>query len=228
MCKICSREIVELIEPVKGKRYYYCMQCSFIGLAEEYYLSLERERERYLLHQNSWHDERYVAMFEQFMQKSIFPFHDHIRAALDFGSGPQPVLARCLSGHGIEVDIYDIYFASEQVYLHRTYDLITCTEVLEHLANPLPVFVLLKELLNPGGILAVMTLFHPVEQPLTSQGVELFFNWWYRRDATHISFFRPETFCYLATLFDLELIYSDGKNTLTFRKKPHIEVSPRI
>jgi 2-polyprenyl-3-methyl-5-hydroxy-6-metoxy-1,4-benzoquinol methylase len=108
------------------------------------------------------------------------------------------------------------------VYPDKTYDLITCTEVLEHLKDPLETLRMLKDRLNPGGILAVMTLFHPVydisstPDPLPCEKV--FKAWWYRRDPTHISFFRPETFYHAARLLDMTILIMDEKNTVSYRK----------
>ncbi len=159
-------------------------------------------------------------MLEQFIAKSIHPFHPHIQTALDFGSGPGPVLASLLKKRGYDVHVYDPYFAPEKIYFGHTYDLITCTEVLEHLKNPFETLTLLKELLNPGGILAIMTLFHPLQTPVAAQ----FFQWWYRRDATHISFFTPKTFHYIAKVLNLELMMIDQKNTLSLKvKSPSLE-----
>ena len=152
-------------------------------------------------------------MFKKFIDKAITPYLDnpHNKKALDFGCGPGPVLAVLLRRMGLEVDIYDIYFAPEKVYENKTYDLITATEVFEHLKDPFSSTNLLKNHLKEGGILAVMTLFHPDN---TSE----FKKWWYRRDPTHISFYRPETFKVLGGLLGLEILMCDDKNTLVMRK----------
>ncbi|UCH97166.1 MAG: hypothetical protein JSV88_10035 [Candidatus Aminicenantes bacterium] len=72
------------------------------------------------------------------------------------------------------------------------------------------------------GILAVMTLFHPVYELSAAPGQlpceTVFKDWWYRRDPTHISFFRPETFYYIARLLDMTILIMDQKNTVSFRK----------
>jgi SAM-dependent methyltransferase len=182
----------------------------------------EQEQKRYLRHTNTLEDTGYVDMLKTFINKSVTPFQQNIKTALDFGSGPEPVLSQLLREMGYETDIYDIYFAPEKVYLNKTYDLITCTEVLEHLKKPLETLRMLKDHLNPGGILAVMTLFHPVYElsaaPDRLPCETVFKDWWYRRDPTHISFFRPETFYYIAKLLDMTILIMDEKNTVSFRK----------
>ncbi|MBO8138417.1 MAG: methyltransferase domain-containing protein [Desulfotomaculum sp.] len=48
---------------------------------------------------------------------------------------------------------------------------------------------LLKEHLAAKGILALMTLYHNNHN---------FKNWWYRQDKTHICFYSPKTFSWIA------------------------------
>ena len=144
------------------------------------------EKRLYCNHNNSFANEGYVRMFRKFIDDFIEPYSGEMKTALDFGSGPGPVLATLLREHGMDVDIYDVYFSPEKSYENKTYDLITCTEVLEHLKDPLPTLRLLVDHLNSQGILAVTTMFHP--------GVgEEFQNWWYRRDRTHICFYTNRT-----------------------------------
>jgi len=185
---------------------------------EAFILSPQQEQERYLQHTNSPEDTGYVDMLHQFLSKCVFPFHDRIRTALDYGCGPGPVLAGILTDMNIRTDSYDPYFAPHEIYRGKTYSLITCTEVVEHLRDPLPVLQKLGALLEPGGLLAIMTLFHPVDNSNQEEGERLFKNWWYRRDPTHISFFNRDTFTHISSLLGLNMIYIDHKNSLTLQK----------
>jgi len=214
-CKICSNGIRAIYDRQFNLNYYHCSRCGFIAMDPGGILSREKEKARYLDHINTPGDPGYVAMLQTFLEKSVFPFHASITTALDFGSGPGPVLADILREKGCAVDIYDPYFAPEPVYKNKAYSLITCTEVLEHLEHPLETLQMLKGHLAPTGVLAVMTLFHPVDG--TAEGDAAFKKWWYRRDPTHISFFRPETFRYIAGELGLALLMCDNRNTLSFR-----------
>ncbi|NQU18321.1 MAG: class I SAM-dependent methyltransferase, partial [Candidatus Saganbacteria bacterium] len=113
-----------------------------------------------------------------------------------------------LRKEGFRTDIYDKYFSPEKVYTNKKYDLITATEVFEHLKDPVAILKLLKSHLNKNGVLAVMTLFHPKD-------IEQFKKWWYRRDSTHIAFYTPKTFEYMASLFKMDSKVVDKKNILT-------------
>ncbi len=221
-CKICSNHVRAIYDEQFDVNYYYCGSCRFLFMDDKNILPPEQEQQRYLRHTNTLEDTGYVDMLKTFINKSITPFQQNIKTALDFGSGPGPVLSQLLREMGYETDIYDIYFAPGKVYKGKTYDLITCTEVVEHLKDPLETLRRLKDRLNPGGILAVMTLFHPVydisSTPEQLPCEKVFKDWWYRRDPTHISFFRPETFYHVARLLDITILMMDQKNTVSFRK----------
>lgn len=73
------------------------------------------------------------------------------------------------------------------------YDFITCTEAAEHFHHPAAEFGRLAPLPAPGGWLALMTSF-------LNDDVQ-FAQWHYRRDPTHVVFYRPATFRHLARLY---------------------------
>jgi hypothetical protein len=210
-CKICAGE-TELLRDKKFKiDYYICSYCEYIFMDEVALVSPEQEVARYNEHNNSMENEGYVNMFKEFLKIAVDPYAEQIKTALDFGCGPGPVLSTLLQQKGFEVDTYDPYFAPEEIYKNKCYDLITATEVFEHLQDPLQTARLLKEHLTNGGILAIMTMFHPGD-------AAAFSSWWYRRDSTHISFFRPRTLTVLAELLGLKVLTFDRKNVCVLTK----------
>jgi len=204
-CKICSGETTVLRDEKFEIDYYSCNHCYYIFSDDKDIVSPEKEISLYRQHNNTMENEGYVNMFKEFIKITVDPYAERIKTALDFGCGPGPVLAALLKKRGFEVDIYDPYFAPDKVYEEKSYDLITSTEVFEHLQDPLGTAALLKKHLRNNGILAIMTLFHPGDK-------DLFLKWWYRHDPTHISFYRPETFEVLANKLNLEVLTVDGKN----------------
>jgi len=98
------------------------------------------------------------------------------------------------------------------VYEGRLYDFIVSTEVIEHVKDPKAILELFHEHLKPGGVAAIMTLFHEDED-------EKFLKWWYRRDVTHISFFIRRTFEVLAEEIGFDLVFCDDKRYITLRKQ---------
>ena len=157
--------------------------------------------------------------FYKFIQASGIDKLKDINNALDFGCGPEPVLKVLLNRLGLEVDIFDLYFFPQEVFINKKYDLITCTEVFEHLKNPLDTLVLLESLLNENGILAVKTLFHTTCND--------FRNWWYRRDSTHICFYSQHTFKWIEDHFNFIIELIDNNSICVFRKKI-VTIKPNI
>lgn len=190
--------------------YYHCSTCDLIALDEGYILGPRDEQKRYQLHQNTIENEGYVNTFTTFIEKSWIDRLQGVKRALDYGCGPEPVLQVLLSRMGIPTDIYDPYFFPEQDFLQHRYDLITCTEVLEHCKSPLAVLRQLESLLAEGGVLAVTTLFHTT--------TDNFSKWWYRRDPTHICFYSPRTFAWLESNFSLKVEFTDKHGICVLRK----------
>ena len=85
----------------------------------------------------------------------------------------------------------------------------TCTEVVEHLHQPAQVFQQLNSLIRPGGWLGVMTCFQTDDAR--------FANWHYRRDPTHVVFYRQDTLRWLADHFGWQLEVP-AKDIALFRK----------
>ncbi len=215
VCKICRGDTTlikkQSRKPELRRLYWRCLNCDFIFMDDRFILTPEQEISIYENHENSIDDPEYVAYFSRFIEHAIL---NHKRTenpvCLDFGSGPEPVLAQILRQQfGWQADIYDKFYAADTTYIGKTYDLITSTEVAEHLDDPMHYFRLFKKLLNPGGILAVMTLLHPSDD-------EAFKRWFYIRDMSHISFYSRRTMQQIAADLDLDIVYCDGHRHITF------------
>jgi hypothetical protein len=86
---------------------------------------------------------------------------------------------------GLEMALYDPFFQDEPAVLQWRYDVITLSEVADHFFEPADEFDFLAERLKPGGWLALMTCFQTDDAR--------FRNWHYRRDPTHVVFYRLAT-----------------------------------
>ena len=210
-CKICQRPTRLLRDEQFRLDYFQCADCQCIFCLEENMLAPDLERKEYLRHNNSLACAGYVKMFDDFIDECVLPFHPGIRSVLDFGSGPEPVLAALLRRRGFEVDIYDVFFAPDESFKRNRYDLVTATEVFEHLSNPLETLRMLAGCLDNEGIIVVMTLFHP-------QDDSVFFDWWYRRDPTHITFFTPRTFAVMSEMAGLKVVDSGKRHCVMKRR----------
>ncbi len=207
-CKICNSKKLNKLELKES--YYHCPNCDLIFIDEAEIIDPAEEKKRYAQHDNNLENFGYVKMFKRFIKQVLEPYIDNLETALDFGCGPGPVLADLLKEKGISVDIYDPFFFPEKVFRNKKYDLITSTEVFEHLKNPLKEIEILLEHLKKGAYLALMTSFHP--------GPEEFEDWWYKWDPTHITFYNHNTFQEIAKKYLLEIVYEDGDKYCLFRK----------
>lgn len=166
-----------------GKPYRRCLTCIATWLAPAHRLSADLERAHYLLHENDDSDG-----YRAFLGRLAEPLLDRLpprQSGLDFGCGPGPVLAQMLTHAGHDMATFDPFFADNPDVLERSYDFVTCTEVIEHFHEPRREFDRLDGLLHTGGWLAVMTCFQTNDSR--------FANWHYRRDPTHVVFYREDT-----------------------------------
>lgn len=187
--------------------FYFCEKCYLIFVTDEGRLSWEKERERYLLHQNNKEDERYVNFLKQAIDPSL-RFLKKGMKGLDFGCGHEPVLAYLLNQYAYTCDFYDPFFFPSIEKEH--YDFIFSTEVVEHFFNPSKEFDTIDQLLARGGYLIVMTSFW--------DKIETFGDWYYKNDPAHVAFYHYRTFQFLARKFKYDIVYSDLKKVIIFYK----------
>lgn len=99
-------------------------------------------------------------------------------------------MAAMLREAGHAVALFDPFFSPEPAPLRERYDFVTCTETAEHFHHPQAEFARLCGLVRAGGWLAVMTCFQTDDAR--------FAGWHYRKEPTHVVFYREATFRYLA------------------------------
>ncbi|TVQ32578.1 MAG: class I SAM-dependent methyltransferase [Phycisphaeraceae bacterium] len=184
-CCVCSGVGVVAFVAVDGRDYWRCPGCGATFLDRGQLPGADVERGQYELHENDPDD----AGYRRFLDRLASPLLERLGAGcegLDYGCGPGPALARMLEEAGHSVRLYDPFFQPDAGALERTYDFITCTETAEHFHTPRAEFERLAAMLRPGGALAVMTCFQTDD--------ERFADWHYRRDPTHVVFYKEETF----------------------------------
>lgn len=190
--------------------YYQCTGCRLVYVPPEQFLSAEAEKNRYDLHRNSPEDAGYRA----YLSRLANPMLERIKPGsrgLDFGCGPQPVLAGLFMRAGHSVVTYDIFYQKDDRVLDEQYDFITASEVAEHLRDPRQELERLWQCLRPGGILGIMTQW--------TVSVEAFPMWHYKNDRTHICFYSPETFSWLARKWGAEAAFPEKDVTLFLKAR---------
>lgn len=188
-CPVCTRPEPRLLIHIDQRDYLRCDDCLATFLPAAQRPGPELERREYELHQNEVDDPGY----RRFLARLVVPLLERLEPTaegLDYGCGPGPALAAMLREAGHSMSLWDPLFAADPRVLRRQYDFITCTEVIEHLHQPRQTFAELQDLLRPGGLLGLTTCFQTDDAR--------FANWHYRRDPTHVLFWRRETLQYLA------------------------------
>ncbi|NLC33351.1 MAG: class I SAM-dependent methyltransferase [Clostridiales bacterium] len=216
-CAICHASTVPILYTTKKAEttYHRCLRCGFTLKDRADILSAKDEFQEYENHNNSIHDRGYVSFLKDFLRQAALPFARG-KACLDFGSGPEPVLAQLLQrDYGFCVDIYDKFYAPAPVYEGKTYDLLTCTEVLEHIPDPRSVFALFRRAMHSQSVLSLMTSLRPISD-------SEFLEWSYIREATHIAFYTMEAMTLLAQEHDLRIIYTDHKHHISLMTKESV------
>ncbi len=201
-CILCNGETTsfELI-------YHRCEQCFLVMKDHSLYLSKDEELHRYDMHRNDSMDLNY----RNFILKAILPIAEFsFNSHLDFGSGKSSVLVDYYKNKGSYSVPYDLYYFNDQKVFNEKFDLITMTEVIEHLKGPMFELERLVSILNTGGFLVVMTSFY-------CEDID-FKNWWYKNDFTHIAFYSHQTFEYIAKKFNLKIFYFDHKSVVILQK----------
>lgn len=192
VCPLCESGACREFMQVDGRDYWRCDACEVTFLEPAQRPAADNELAEYQQHNNDPNDEGY----RQFLMRAAEPLLERLQPAqkgLDYGCGPGPALAELLRDAGHSVALYDPFFYPNPQPLSETYDFITCTEVAEHFHQPAVEFKRLDKLLKPGGWLALMTCFQTDDSR--------FANWHYRRDPTHVIFYRESSLQKLAQHF---------------------------
>ena len=195
-CPLCLSPQLEPYWQDAARSYLRCAGCELVVVPPRFHLSLSEERAVYDLHENGPDD----AGYRKFLGRLTAPLIARLKPGaqgLDFGSGPGPTLSLMMSEAGYPSAIYDPIYAPDTSALEARYDLISATEVVEHLRTPKQDLDRLFAMLRPGGTLAIMTKL--------VLNRERFSTWHYKNDPTHISFFSAQTLRWLADSWDAKL-----------------------
>ena len=188
-CPVCRGDGAVPLLSADGRDYWRCPRCEARFLDPRQHPDRDAEYAHYLTHENDAADPGY----RLFLAKLADPLLARLApgsSGLDFGCGPSSALAAMLEEAGHATALYDPFFHPDPAPLGRIHDFVTCTETAEHFHRPAETFARMMALVRPGGWLAVMTVFQTDDTR--------FATWRYRRDPTHVVFYREATLRHLA------------------------------
>ena len=201
-CPLCLNFKIQHYYQDKVRDYWQCENCLLVFVRPEQFVSTEKEKAIYDLHENSAND----AGYRNFLNKLLAPLIERLSSGslgLDFGCGPGPTISVMMRELDFKIENYDLFYANNKDLLNKKYEFITCTEVVEHLHKPFDVLTLLHGLLTVDGYLGIMT------KRLINKNK--FRNWHYKNDITHVCFYSDQTFEFIASNwnFSLDIIGAD-------------------
>jgi hypothetical protein len=213
---LCQSSNVRLLHTSSGKlgsrEFYLCGECDLVHVPMRFHLPPDAEKARYLLHNNDTDDPEYRNFLSR-LWDVLRPELVSTAQGLDFGSGPGPALVQMAIEDGYDISAYDPYFQPDTSVLETKYDFITCSETAEHFALPAAEFKLLYSMLEPGGLLGIMTSM--------PSDWSRFPDWYYNRDPTHVAFYSQRTMSWIADLYNMDISFP-VPNVAIFRKLPSV------
>ena len=207
-CIVCKSKCLDIFLKVDNLTYWKCGFCEAKFLDKKNYISYNEEKKHYLKHNNSRSDQHY----RDFLQCLINPLKDKISNndfGLDYGCGYAPALADIFKKDGFNIDVYDPFFFPNKNIFLKKFKFIACSEVVEHLFKPYEEFIKIDNLMDLNAWFGVMTSFMTEDF--------LFKNWHYRRDPTHVVFYKKKTFKVIASQRRWKVLFP-SKNIALFNK----------
>ncbi len=208
-CTLCASDARPFAQ-VDGRDYFRCPCCQLTFEHPDRLPGPDEEKGQYDLHDNRPDDPGY----RRFLAQLADPLCEQLSPGaqgLDFGCGPGPALAAMMTERSYPCGTWDPIYARDETRLSAQYDFVTCTEVIEHLHQPAREWAWFAGHVRPGGWLGLMTRW------LTDD--DAFARWHYRRDPTHVCFWQPATFAWLAATQGWEL-HLTGNPVVLMRKRP--------
>jgi SAM-dependent methyltransferase len=188
-CPVCRARATRPFVEVEGRRYGRCRRCRATFLDPAQVPSPAQAHAHYRTHRNDAADPGYRA-FAARLARPLLARVGTAASVLDFGCGASSALAALLAEAGCRVARFDPLFHPERAPLASTYDGVAAMEVIEHLHAPGDEIDRLATRVRLGGWLALTTCLQTDDAR--------FARWWYRRDPTHVVFYRARTLHVLA------------------------------
>lgn len=208
-CPLCGADkSLEVVEGPDNRIYRLCGICRLIFIDPVFRPRFQKEKERYLTHNNGIEYPGYV----DFLKRAMKPALQFIRKGdygLDYGCGPNPTLSILLSREGIDCDDYDPIFYQNGIR-RDCYDFIFATECFEHFFNPGNELTYLLSLMKKGSSMIVMTKLY--------RSLSEFETWHYVNDETHVVFYHTETMNYIARRWNFTIVLLQDDRVVIFRK----------
>lgn len=200
-CRLCDSTRCNLLLSDDLRRYWHCGKCGLIFVPFDGHITVEEEKRRYELHENSPDHEGYCRFLNDVV--SVVSKQTAVSGRiLDYGSGRNAVLTRLLRDRGYDCTAYDPLYRIGKGALDRTYDTVVLCEVIEHLRDLKKELMNIKKAAGTAGTIMIRTQLYP--------SLERFEGWWYKSDITHVNFFSRKTITHCTALLGRKKVRQQG------------------
>jgi len=189
-CPLCATIAEKFYED--NQKYFHCLTCHAIFVAQEDLPDETLEKERYELHDDNAQDTGYRKFVSPITSNIEKDFSQEAKG-VDFGAGTSQIITKVMQEKGYDISSYDPYFHPNKELLENKYDYIASCEVIEHFYHPAKEFALLQSMLKKDAKLYLMT-------DMYDEGTE-FSSWYYKNDPTHVFFYTKKTFEWIQEKF---------------------------
>lgn len=190
-CPLCGADSIKVFES-----FQKCLNCELHFKHPEDLVSFEREKHRYLEHNNSVDDEGYL----KYLGKLLDCIPRLEEPILDFGCGPSKGLEALLKKRKIQKSVlsYDPYFFDEDLS-DQKFKTIYASECVEHFNKPKVSMDKLINLMSKDSILAIRTELYSEDKGALEK-------WWYFKDPTHVCFYTTKTMRWVSKKYALNIL----------------------
>ena len=236
-CGLCGFEPLAFVNRDKRREFYMCGGCGLVSVPERYRLSVDGERVRYGLHDNTMSNAGYVRFLSQVADVAAGLWRPGMRV-LDFGSGENAALCRLLEDKGVDCCAYDPLYGRmlpDSTYINGAndgnndnngndtndtnddcnsyqYDMI-------YPSNPcrFDIVILCEVIEHLRDIARELEFIGKLSRDggtvilrtQTYETLSAFPGWWYAQDPTHINFFNRQSLKKAAAIINKNLENTD-------------------
>jgi hypothetical protein len=158
-CRLCGSPDCRMIFRDIAREYRHCAVCDLIFVPASQFVTVEEERARYELHDNTGDHAGYRS-FLSGVAEIVVQVTAQSGSILDFGSGRHAVLTSLLRERGYSCTAYDPLYGIGMDSAECTYNTVVLCEVIEHLRNLKEDVRIITGLANASGTLVIRTGFH--------------------------------------------------------------------
>ncbi len=197
------------------RKFYKCRNC-FLIFTDEF--AGEAEAEAHYKKQQAETDASFWKEQVDALLTISAKYVPRPKKILDFGAGSGEITKEIRS-RGLDctsLEPMEDGFLKDQSFGEK-FDIIFAVEVIEHIQNLWEELREMEEVLSPGGVMVFSTILTD-KFVYEANSVDVFREWFYKDDQTHVSFFCNETMSYIANMLGYEA-YTFGQNVIVLKSR---------